>query len=335
MDGELKVRSDILAENASLVAKKYKLDYRIMALGGAFTYLNSGAAADGETLEECKRIMKEKLRFFSGSKAIGSSTYLKCIIACKMAQSTDPEEFLDNVNCAWGVLCKYFTRSEYLGNAAYTLATSCKVSEFDSIASKARDIYKLSKRAHFLITNRRDISECVLQATNPMSAEDIFRSNEECYKLLKRNIRKADSVQSMSFISNVFDSANEVKCNDIINFHRKLKEEKIKLTSPVIQPIIALPALCGVADDNFIDGIKEVEQYIKRHKGFKMFCLNQQQRYMLAISVVLTSRLHKVEESVASKTQIIQEIAANMMIEQVCAAEVTYIAMASSAAANS
>ncbi|MCQ2483000.1 MAG: DUF4003 domain-containing protein [Clostridia bacterium] len=335
MDGELKVRSDILAENAALVAKKYRLDYRLMALGGAFTYLNSGSAADEAELDDSKRIMRDRLKLFSGSKAISSSSYLKCVIACKMAQCANPEEFLDNVNCAWGVLSKHFSYSIYLGNAAYTLATCCKVKEYEAVALKAKEIYKLNKHRHFLITNGKDISECILQAMTSMSAEELVNNSEECFKLLKKNIRKADSAQSMAFISTVFNGTNEDKCDDIIKFYRKLKDEKVKISSPLIQPFIALPALCGVADDNFVDGIKEVEQYFKRHKNLKMFGLNMQQRYMLAISVVMTSRLSKIERDVEIKASILQETVTNMLVEQVIAAETEYTVTAIAAVANS
>lgn len=247
----------------------------------AILYTNKNKQLDAQVIKKDKALVKEKCGYFSYFRNIGQLP-----IATILSLESNSEETLTLALKAYDCLKEYFSSSNYLTFAAINLARLVPEQEFSNIARKAKEIYSGSKEKHYFLTGQEDSGMSVMLAMSRRTTMELVEECERCYVNLKPYFGSLNGVQSLSFVLALSEENVITKCNKILSIYNKLKAKNVKYGTHYELAILAIFTFFDKTEDEIVDAIKEVDDYLKQQKGFGFFGIGPKQRGMYAAMIV-------------------------------------------------
>lgn len=281
--------------------------------------------ADIDKMKECRALLKEKTGVFSNFRGIS-----KMATVTMLALSEHPKKQMEEMLSIYGKLKEVFWGSEYLTVAATVIADLSEPHQHDQIVRRTRALYDRMKKSHPFLTSSEDSPLAALLALTELSDVYIDAEMERCYSLLKPYFLSGNAVQSISHVLTIGEKTANEKCAKVIEIFEHLKNHGYKYGTGYELPTLGVLALLEQDVKTVAGEIMEVDDFLKKQKGFGAFGTGAKQRLMYAAMLVMDDYI--------SNTQTMQLAARQGIISMVIAQQVAAcaaITAASAAAASS
>ncbi len=267
-----------LIQNRDTVKQVFSWDGGLIHLACAGIYVMKDKKADRAVLEQCRKLLKEKLGIFSNFRGTARSP-----IAAMLAVSGNPERTLDNGIAVYELLKKDFWGSTYLPLAAMVIAQTAAPSDYQKIACRTREIYKRMKAEHPFLTSGEDSAFCALSALSDRSDDELISDMEACYSRLKPEFFSGNAVQSLSHVLSLCLGAPEEKCSRTMELFNQLKAAGRKYGTEYELPTLGILAMADVPCEQLVQEMLEIDEWLSAQKGFGFFgSISRKQRLMYA-----------------------------------------------------
>lgn len=249
----------------------------------ALTYAMNDKELDTTRIKEVKDYIKSETGAFSPFR--GHMTFALSGLLC--ATSETPKNKLKSMLNNEKILKSIgFKHSTYLPIALYALSSAYEGNDVTGYGEKAMEIYKEMKQNHPFLTSGDDYALAILLAGTDHSPDLL----EDYYQALNgRGFTKSNGLQMLSHImsfskKDVRDSVDQ--CERIYNH---LKANKLKIYADYY-PAIGLISLLDVDQDELIDDLVEVANYLRGQKKYKWLGKGMN---LLMASAIITSEYIK------------------------------------------
>lgn len=260
------------------VKQAFPWDGGLIHLSCAGIYVMKDRNVDVEALEQSKRLLKDKVGFFSNFRGTA-----KPAIAAMLAASGNPERTLDNGIAVYELLKKEFWSSVYLPLAAMVIAQMAEPSGYGQIAGRTRAIYGRMKAEHPFLTSGEDSALCALSALSERTDDELIGDMEACYRLLKPEFFSGNAVQSLAHVLTLCPGTPEEKCGRSMELFQKLKAAGRKYGTEYELPTLGILAMTGVDCGQITQEMLEIDEWLSGQKGFGMLSgVGAKQRLMYA-----------------------------------------------------
>ncbi|HBN80114.1 MAG TPA: DUF4003 domain-containing protein [Ruminococcaceae bacterium] len=310
-----------LVENRNRMKSVFSWDSGLLNLACASIFTAKGRTVDESVLEDCKKLLKQKVGFFSNFRSAARSP-----IAAMLAANSNPEQALENGLLVYRLLKKDFWTSAYLPLAAMIIAQMAQPSRYEGIASRTRIIYDRMKKEHPFLTSGEDSTFCALMALSDQTDDRMMEDAGQCYQKLKPDFFSSNAVQSLCHVLALCDGQPDTKCEKTMELFEKLKAAGYKYGTNYELPTLGVLAMSGGDSDEIVREIAEIDDWLSQQKGFGLFSgITRKQRLMYAGIVAQRDYLNE---------EAMQTAAVNGTISLIVAQEAAmYAAVAASSAA--
>lgn len=320
---------DSLAENRRTIKLAFPLENSYIYPVCAEVFTEKNLSADIDSLEECRRILKEQTGFFSNFRGI-----IKAVVISMMAADPNPEEKLRRALAVYSLLKERFMTSQYLPVASMAISSLAPESRYEELAVRTRKIYEAMKAEHPFLTNSQDSIYAALLALSDRTDEELISETERCYNILNGEFFSSDAVQSLSHILAFLDGSPEEKCRRTLSLYKQLKEHGCRYGTNFELPTLGVAAMVPCSVEEIASDIAQANEYLSGKKGFGFFSIGGKQRLMHA-AMTATANLVKREDMAAKAAEtggIVALIAAQEAA--ICAAVAASAAAASASSAS-
>lgn len=216
-------------------------------------------------------------------------TYYNFMYSNILVRYENSNELIENIKINSTEIDNDFKLKSTMINAAYFL------NKFDvdnkEVINKVIELTKKFSKEYFYFNRYSFASHLVLASLLDKSADDIKKSIDKSYEILKENKIKYSSALSIAFILLFSENATE-DIKKIIRIKNKLKEEKYNIGNGYELSVIALYCLIEEFDSVIINNIKLTFNYLKENVKFG-FITPQKHRLMYsAILCILSNKLN-------------------------------------------
>ena len=170
-----------MIRNRDLLKKQFRWESDYLYPVCANIFLTEGASPDSERLADCNRMIKESVGIFSNFRG-----NVRLPLICSLACDQDPQARWERAQGFYQIFKEHFFRSEFLALGAAMLAGSSKI-DAETLASRARILYKRMKKEHPLLTGWEDSVSALLLAQSTRDDDMLIEDVEQCYQLLFRH----------------------------------------------------------------------------------------------------------------------------------------------------
>lgn len=236
-----------------------------------------------DEIKECKEMLKENTGVFSSFRGT-----VRLPIIAMLVSEFDSEKKLKNILEAYNALKKYFFAGESLTLSAIAMTIVSDPLHYDETAQRAKNIYKLIKKKHPIVTSVDDSAFCVMLTLSKRSDEKIAEEIEKCYIMLKNEFMSSDGVLSLSMIMSLCEEMSvEIKYGRAVELYNALRNRGIKYSRSYYLPTLGAIAVTNADIPQTADDIKEVYDYLKTQKGYGFFSSSsKQERALHALMIV-------------------------------------------------
>lgn len=277
MRDTLRQRCELFLRNREIIRSEFRWESAYLYPLCASIFTAKGREADGASMQECRRLLRERTGFFSKFRTVAQTA-----IVSLLALESDPEQKLNNALAAYEALKEKFYSSYYLPMAAMVVSDLGKPEQFPEIAARARNIYELMKAEHPFLTSGEDSTFAVLLAFSEREDRQIIEETERCYELLKPEVFSGNAVQSLSHVLALGRGSAELKCRRCLELLEALRESRHAFGTGYELPALGSLALVDVGIQVLVREIGEVDEFLKSQKGFGSFGIGSKQRVMYA-----------------------------------------------------
>lgn len=323
MNTKLTINKEIYEENFKIAKKAFVLNSSLEASACASAFIGDTQPTSEEDMKAAKKVLNKNTSFLS---TLGHGNARQVVVAT-LARSGAPEEAMERIIKIHKALDKKFFNSDYLVLAAVVIFRSCKPSEYDNVIKKTREIYKLLRKDHPLITGREDIVNCAMMAISGIDITKLSIETENSFKALKKHFFGKNKIQYMACILSLFDEDAEVKAEKTRATRDLLKSEGVRFDSDAYSIIGAVAMLVDDKDKKRIaKEIKNTSDEIKSIRGMGPVGTGKRIRNLVATALVL--------EAYANGSSNASALAVNAIITAILIAEAAAVAAASAAATS-
>ncbi len=328
MNSEVLRKCDLLVENRQAVSKASILENSLIRVVAAASFTEKDRTADAEQLKECLKLLRKKQGIFSDLR--GNN---ELIMASKMAVSTDPEGYLDNVLDVYGRLQKgKFWGSSYRALAAASICDTGRFSEADKIIERTKELLAGMKKDHPFLTSDEDTSFAVLLAMKEKSIGEILTELEDTFRCIKKKFGfHENAAYSLSQVLTTYDGTFEQKAERALEIFDAFKEAGAKYGKGYELASLGILVNVNMNTEELVLEVAEAAEYLKDKKGFGMLDMDRHSRLMLGAMVV--SGVLSEDDSVAGAS--VTSGALSAVIAQQLAMYVAIMAATTSSAAAS
>ncbi|MGN0443335.1 MAG: DUF4003 family protein [Acutalibacteraceae bacterium] len=235
-----------------------------------------------DEIKECKKMIKENTGVFSYFRGT-----VRLPIIAMLVSEFDSEKKLKSILEAYSALKNYFFADESLTLSAIAMTKVTDPLHYDETAQRAKNIYKLIKKKHPILTSVDDSAFCVMLTLSKRSDEEIAEEIEKCYITLKNEFLYSDGVLSLSLIMALCEEMSvETKCGRALELYNALRSRGIKYSRSDYLPTLGAIAVTDADISQTADDIKEVYDYLKTQKGYGFFSSSKQERALHALMIV-------------------------------------------------
>ena len=158
------------------------------------------------------------------------------------------------------------------------------------IIVKFKDIMKLMKKEHPILTGDEDMPMAISLAMTDKTPEKIVSEMEENYQILKKELNaSSNSIQGLAEVLTLQSGSAQEKCREVISIYKAFRANHRKYSKEY--GLASLGALIGSSRDHdaLVKEICETERYIAHQKGMGMSVMCKTDRLMLAALIVADS----------------------------------------------
>ena len=314
MKESIRKKVELLVSNKAKIDKEFTFGDGIMHIASSLVFTGADKEVDIAKFRQCSSILKKKTGMFSSFRSTSEA-----FVVSKMAMSDDPEKFIDSVKAIYNLLSKaLFVENAYLIQGAICIYEADRVAEAEQIAQKTKQLYKMMSKKHPILTSSEDIVYVILLAMTDKSVETLYNELEDCYTYLKREVRlrvSDNEFQGLSEILALTDGDIREKTDKVVALYKTITAHGIKWGDSYNE-FGSLGSLIDLEVDNdtLVNEIVEVNEYLKKCKGFGSWTLDNKQRLMF--SAMLLGGAY------AEEKQIINRSAVNSTVAMIIAEEV-------------
>lgn len=279
---ELENKLDLLVSNYNSINSSFKWDNSLSKHFGALFITNKDAKVKPEQIKAAKKIIEDNSSWISYFR--GTSEFL----LASMMSSEDNAElvFKDTVDIYAELKSRQFHGSEYLAIASFVIAKYSDRGKWNTVFDRMEAFYQIMKSNHFWLTSSDDYVFAASLALSNLSVESTMDNIEACYTYLKSNgLSIGNDLQNLSHILAFGEESNESKCNRALMLYNALKKRKCKLSSYGLSSLGVL-TLISTDVEKIADEIQSITEHLANVKGYGIFSLSQNQRVILAASIV-------------------------------------------------
>ena len=282
MNEQLRTKCDLLIANKQILSRTFKFDSSLMSLAAASIYMSKNIIADTNTLKQCNKLVKSKASVFSNLR--GNS---KLPLICKMSLKNNPEVYFTQVKNVYKMLSKNnLLGSEYKVLAAMTICDHLDDKGANYYIDKTNAIYSRMKANHRFLTSDEDFPFAAILAMSDYDIESLVIEMEKDYNLLREKFHSRNAVQSLSHILALDSQDANLKCSKVIRIFEQLKSLHHKFGTGIELASLGALSLIDLPENEIVNAIIEVDEYLKLHKGFGNMSLGKKTRRLYAAQIV-------------------------------------------------
>lgn len=253
-----------------------------LSISAALLFLDEEELPSVEKLKETEKVLKEKTSTFSEFRG-----NIKIYMICKMLLSGEPEKYFEEVSRIYHMLnTSKFFGSEYKVIAAMTICEHNNIEDVDSFVEKTKDLYEKMRKNHPILTSDEDTPFAAMLAATDMDTDTLIVEMEKDYQALKKKFGNSDALQSLTHVMSCSDMSSEARCNKICEIYDELKKEKHKFGQSYPLASLGLFSMIDTSVSEIVNEIIEVDEYLKKIKGFGDLSLGEDIRRMYAAQIV-------------------------------------------------
>lgn len=325
MNNNLINQCNLFLDNYKVIDHVFAWDGNMMALAAASVFTENNVHVSEDILSASRDLLKSKTSIFSDYRS-----NIKVPMICKMALSSNPEEYFAQVDHVYHILNKKkILGSEYRVLAAMSICDHVSKDNYESIIDKTNAIYASMKENHPFLTSDEDVTFAAMLAISGIDLTVLTEKMETAYNILKKEFTDRNALQSLSHVLSLYQGSMEDICQKVFDIYTILKNQKHRFSSDIKLVSLGVLALTDADPQSITDGIIEADEYLKEYRGLGNFVLGATERRMFASQLVL-SQYH-------SATPIAGDSLLSSALAITIAAEVCMIACTNAAvvAANS
>ena len=329
MKESLKTVCETMIRNRDLLKKQFRWESDYLYPVCANIFLTEGASPDSERLADCNRMIKESVGIFSNFRG-----NVRLPLICSLACDQDPQTRWERAQGFYQIFKEHFFRSEFLALGAAMLAGSSKI-DAETLASRARILYKRMKKEHPLLTGWEDSVSALLLAQSTRDDDMLIEDVEQCYQLLRERMPISDGLQTSAHVLAMSEEAPEQKCARMLEIYDAVSSRCKKYGRSYELPMIAVLSFLDLPVETLAEEVAEAEQYLHTQKGYRtIFGFDRRTRLMHAAMLVSTANATgtagELNGIVAQQASVIMAV-----IQQAIMCAVASSSAASAAAASS
>ena len=324
MNKRLATNKEIYEENFKIARKAFLLNSGLEASACASAFIGDTHPTTEEAMKEAKKILSKNTSILS---TLGHGN-TRQVVTATLARSGDPEDAMDKIKKIHKALDKKFFNSDYLVLAAVMIYRSCKPSEYDTVVRRTREIYKLIRKDHPLLTGREDIASCVIMALTDTDEGKLAQYCEQTFQALKKHFFSKNKIQYMACTLSAFDGDCEAKAAKSKGSYELLKEEGIRYDADAFAVVSAFAMIVDDKDKvQVAKEIKKTSDELKNIRGLGPLGAGKRIRNIIASALVL--------DAYAQDSKNVSSVAISAIISAIITEQIMIAAAASSAAASS
>lgn len=319
MDAKTQEILDNLIEGRKVLKKKmiWEMDSNAMAIMGALLCLSKNSEPDEQKYAECKKILKKHTNILSEFRGVAEA-----MVISKMTVVNNPEEYVEGCLAVYKKLRSIhkLTASPYMVMAAMTIYENGGVERADENIEKLESLYKKVQKAHPWMTGDSDRPFFALLITAGLPEDSILEEMEACYVANKKlSVLNHDGIHSMAQLMCLSSKSVEEKTEYVTAYKMGMKQRKKPINIEFGLPALGALTLLDMDVEEAIEKTCEIDDFLKKQKGFKWYTVSPAIRRMYSQMVLVLRYLPKdnamIESIVAgTMTMVIMEEIMMMII---------------------
>lgn len=299
---------------------------------GALSLTIKNKSVNADRINEAISIINKNTSVFSNFR--GNNLL---VAATTISLEEDMKSALEEINSIYEKLKKEFFTSEYLILTAIVIFNSRDRINIDKAVSNTRIVYKHMAKEHRFLTGSEDTTAAAMIAVTSSNIEGTMKEVELYYEgLSDKGFWKGNNLQALSHILPLFSGDINSKIEKINLLNKALKANNVPIKSYSL-PLLGVAAIVAEEPNAFAKLVSEVNDKIKKEKGFGNFSLGYEIRNMMAVGVVAASYIDRLSDN--EKERLIDTtnnvaLTIQIAIELAVAGAVAAAAAASASASN-
>ena len=257
MKESLKTVCETMIRNRDLLKKQFRWESDYLYPVCANIFLTEGASPDSERLADCNRMIKESVGIFSNFRG-----NVRLPLICSLACDQDPQARWERAQGFYQIFKEHFFRSEFLALGAAMLAGSSKI-DAETLASRARILYKRMKKEHPLLTGWEDSVSALLLAQSTRDDDMLIEDVEQCYQLLRERMPISDGLQTSAHVLAMSEEAPEQKCARMLEIYDAVSSRCKKYGRSYELPMIAVLSFLDLPVETLAEEVAEAVEEIR------------------------------------------------------------------------
>lgn len=300
----LQERCEAQIRNEAMLRKGHKLEFESIMKLAAMLYVNAGREVDVARLRECKRILKDKVGLLSNFRG-----HMQYLVQVKMALSDDPAAYLDGVLDIYQRLkAGRVLPGEMVAMAATTIYENCSADVRDAVVDKTRTAYAKIKEQHRFLTGEEDLALIALMVMAGIDPDRAAVRAEEMYAILKgRYLPGSDTPQTVAMVLSLSEKPAEQKAQGFFGLYDACKAAGHATSKDKAMAIYATYADLEANLSEVVAEIGEVDDWLKRQKGYGALGVGASIRRLFAATLVLEDRVEDSAVAVAGTTSVVAQ----------------------------
>ena len=250
-----------------------------------------GERADANRVNEAIKIIKNNTSILSNFRGNNLLT-----TAVTISFDDDMEGSLREINTIYEKLKELFFTNQYLILASIVIFNARDRVNIDEAVKNTRVVYDYMKKNHRFLTGQEDTSAAAMISVTSTNLDETLKEIEEYYVALKyKGFWGGNNLQSLSHILPLFSGEVDEKVNKVVAIEQALRNNKVPLKHYSL-PLLAIASVVADDPNNFAREVREVSEKIKSEKGFGSFSLGSLIRNMIAVGVVASDYVEKLDD---------------------------------------
>ncbi len=306
-------------QNRDTIKETFKMGSVYLYPVCANLFCSKGMTADGEKINRCRELIKEKTGVFSSFRG-----NIQMALACMLSMEQGPEEKLDKALACYDLLKKEFMVSDYLPLAAFLLADFADAEEK---VKRGKGLYQRMKEEHPFLTSGEDSVFAVMMAFSEKTDDQLIADMEACYEIMKeKRFCGSNYMQTISHILALAQGLPETKVARVMELFDEVERAGRKYGKYHELAILASIAMMEGDAREMTTDMMDADGFLAGQKGYGFWGVDKKTRLMHGAMIV--SNIYGGNETVAAATVT---SSLSMVIAQQMA---VYASVAAASAAN-
>ena len=317
MKKELKRKVDLFLQNKKKIKSIFKYESEANCLLSSYLYTDLDKEVDTKKLMEAHEIIVDRTNIFSDYR------FVSMILACKMAMTKSPSKYFDRVDEYKGILKKKKKFDNLVNIFTSLILSDCEENiNADKYIEKEIKIFNLMNDKHPFLTDDEDAPFAMLLALSNKKEKRIDTEVEECYQILRRNIKHAkNACQSMACVLTISDKPVKEKTDMIIDIYNKIKVHKKHVEDNLVLMVLATLIFINKDSNEIVDDVIEVDKYLGSKKGTGLWPFGKATRLLFAILLVESTygdeAYKNTKNSIAVSSIVAEEIITLILVTNI------------------